>query len=337
MTALVLPGALDGDAGRLLVAVLVLVAVSFAVYLVLLAIERWRSPALRMLAPYSWDPDDGEPRPEQLVLAETTLVRRIVDLGAGLAARVRLLPRVAANLEEAAVPLRASEALFFALAAAALLAVLTLAVSGSVVAAVGVLALAVVFPPAALRVLVQRRRQAFQRQLPDVLRMLAGALRSGFSLQQALQTVAQEVEEPIGTELRRASAQVRLGQPIETAIADAGLRMSNPDWDIAVGAIRIQREVGGNLAELLNRVSDTMVERQRLRMDVKTMTAEGRISAVALGLLPIGIGIFMYVGNPGYVSVLFDDPLGRSLLAGSGLLAVVGFFWIKKTVTIKLG
>jgi len=337
MSAPTLPGALDGDLGRLLVALLVLVAVGLAVYLAFVAIERWRSPALRMLAPYSWDPDGAEAKPGQLVLAETTVVRRIVDLAAGLAARIRLLPRVAASLEEAAVPLRASEALFFALAAAALLAVFTLLASGSVFLALVVLVLAGLFPPVALNVVIQRRRLDFQRQLPDVLRMLAGALRSGFSLQQALQTVSQEVEEPIGTELRRATAQVRLGQPIETALADAGLRMKNPDWDIAVGAIRIQREVGGNLAELLNRVADTMVARQRLRMDVQTLTAEGRISAIAIGVLPIAIGIFMYIMNPDYVSVLFDDPLGRSLLAGSGLLALVGFFWIKKTVTIKLG
>ena len=337
MNAPTLPSALDGDGGRLLVALLVLVAVGLAVCLAFLAIERWRSPVLRMLAPYSWDPEDDSPKPEQLVLAETTLGRRIVDIAAGLAARIRLLPRVAASLEDAALPLRASEALFFALTAAAFLALFTLLASGSILAAAVVLVLAAAFPPVAINVIIKRRRQLFQRQLPDVLRMLAGALRSGFSLQQALQTVAQEVEEPIGTELRRATAQVRLGQSVEAALADAGLRMRNPDWDIAVGAIRIQRDVGGNLAELLNRVADTMVARQRLRMDVKTLTAEGRISAIALGLLPIIVGIIMYVTNPEYVSVLFDDLLGRSLLAGSGFLALVGFFWIKKTVTIKLG
>jgi tight adherence protein B len=332
-----LAGAIDGDAVRLLVALLVLVAVGLAVYAALLAVERWRSPALRMLAPYSWDPESAEPIPQQLVLAETTLVRRIVHVAAGFADRVRLLPHVAATLEDAAVPLRASEALFFALAAAVLLAFFTFAASGSVLAATVMLALAVAFPPVSLRILINRRRQVFQRQLPDVLRMLAGALRSGLSLQQALQSVAQEVEEPVGTELRRATAQVRLGQSIETALAEAGQRMKNPDWDIAVGAIGIQREMGGNLAELLNRVADTMVARQRLRMDVKTLTAEGRISAIALGILPIAMGIFMYLMNREYVSILFEDSLGRSLLAGSGLLALVGFFWIKKTVTIKLG
>ncbi len=331
-----LPGGLDGDGGRVLVAASVLVGVALGCYLVILAVERSRSPAMKMLAPYHWDPEGDDLRPEQMTLAETTLVRRIVDIAARLAARARLLPRVAASLEEAAVPLRASEALFFAAAGTVFLTVFTLFATHSATSALFVLVVSGLFPPVALEVLIRRRRRSFQKQLPDVLRMLAGALRSGFSLQQALQSVAQEVEEPTGTEMRRAVAQLRLGQSIEAALAEAGTRMKNPDWDIAVGAIRIQREVGGNLAELLNRVADTMVARERLRQEVKTLTAEGRISAFVLGLLPIGIGGFMYIINPPYISVLFSDPLGRTLLGGSGLLGLIGFFWIKRTVTIKL-
>src|SRR5687768_5415468 len=101
--------------------------------------------------------------------------------------------------------------------------------------------------------------------------------------------------------------------------------MQSPDFAWAVMAIRIQREVGGNLSELLLTVADTMVHRERLRRDVKALTAEGTISAIVLGLLPFGLGAAMYVINPGYISVLFEEWIGNMLLAGAVLLAGFGF------------
>jgi len=101
-------------------------------------------------------------------------------------------------------------------------------------------------------------------------------------------------------------------------------------------AIRIQREVGGNLAELLSTVAETMIARERLRREVRALTAEGRISAIVLGLLPIGLGVVMYGINREYMELLFNDGFGQVLLVGSILLALVGFYWMKKTIEIDI-
>jgi tight adherence protein B len=101
-------------------------------------------------------------------------------------------------------------------------------------------------------------------------------------------------------------------------------------------AIRIQREVGGNLAELLVTVAETMTERERLRRDVNALTAEGKISAIVLGILPVGLGLFIYTANPGYMDPLFDKTIGKIMLFGSIALAGFGFYWMKKMIEIDI-
>jgi tight adherence protein B len=101
-------------------------------------------------------------------------------------------------------------------------------------------------------------------------------------------------------------------------------------------AIRIQREVGGNLAELLVTVADTMTERERLRRDVNALTAEGRISAIVLGFLPFGIGVFILGANPDYMDPLFEEGIGKILLIGAAVLMGIGFWWMKKTIEIEI-
>jgi tight adherence protein B len=113
-------------------------------------------------------------------------------------------------------------------------------------------------------------------------------------------------------------------------------RMGSRDFAWAVMAIRIQREVGGNLAELLSTVAETMIARERLRREVRALTAEGRISAIILGLMPIGLGLVMYSINRPYMDVLLHDSFGQILLIGSGLLAGAGFYWMKKTIEIDI-
>jgi tight adherence protein B len=112
--------------------------------------------------------------------------------------------------------------------------------------------------------------------------------------------------------------------------------MASPDFEWAVMAIRIQREVGGNLAELLQTVGETMIARERMRREVRALTAEGRISAVILGILPVALGGVMYAVNPEYIQTLFNHRSGHIMLAGAGVLALVGFYWMKKTIEIEV-
>lgn len=269
-------------------------------------------------------------------LATAPILQRAVEATGQLAERQGLLTKVESLLERANLPLRPSEAIFFYAVGVVVVAVLLLLLTGNpFVALLGTVLLAFV-PPAVLSFLARRRQKQFNSLLPDTLQLLASTLRAGFSLMQGVEAVSNEVSEPVGRELRRVVTEARLGRPLEESLEGVAERMGSADFDWAVMAIRIQREVGGNLAELLMTVADTMTERERLRRDVNALTAEGRVSALVLGLLPVGIGVFILGANPGYMDPLFEETLGKILLGGAGILMAAGFFWMKKMIEIEI-
>jgi tight adherence protein B len=192
-----------------------------------------------------------------------------------------------------------------------------------------------IIPPAALQGAVDRRAKLFASQLPDVLKLTASSLRAGFSLVQGLEAVTKQLREPSAGELQRVLAEARLGRPVEAALEDAAARIRNRDFSESVAAVRIQQEAGGNLAGLFDTLAETMVARLRLRREVRTLTAEGRLSAYVLGLLPIVLGIFIFSINRSYMEVLFQSTVGKALLIGGLLLQVVGFYWMYRTVDIE--
>ena len=269
-------------------------------------------------------------------LARTAIVQRAVQLTEQVATERGLLVKVENALERANLPLRAGEGLFFYAAGVVLLTVLALVVSGSLILGLIVGLFAAIIPPAVVNFLAARRRKQFMALLPDTLSLLAGTLRAGYSLMQGVEAVSQEVAEPMGTELRRVVTEARLGRPLEEALDGTAVRMASPDFAWAVMAIRIQREVGGNLSELLMTVADTMVQRERLRRDVSALTAEGRVSAIVLGLLPIGLGAVMFVLNPDYTNKLITDGLGNIMLALGAVSMLIGFVWMKKIIDIEI-
>jgi tight adherence protein B len=140
----------------------------------------------------------------------------------------------------------------------------------------------------------------------------------------------------MGRELRRVVTEARLGRPLEEALEGVAERMESEDFAWAVMAISIQREVGGNLAELLLTVAETMTQRERLRRDVKALTAEGRMSAYVLGGLPIGLGIVLYMMNPDYIGRLFETGLGQVMLGLSIVAMAAGFAWMFKIIKIEI-
>ncbi|MEQ1785629.1 MAG: type II secretion system F family protein [Acidimicrobiales bacterium] len=295
----------------------------------------------RALRPYSEgfvadpDADDGGDGKGQ-VLAQTPLLQRAVEATGSFAERQGVLTKVEALLERANLPLRPAEALFFYAAGVAVVALLLFGVAGSPLAALIGVVLVALIPPAVLSFLANRRRKQFESLLPDTLQLLASTLRAGYSLMQGVEAVSQEVSEPMGRELRRVVTEARLGRPLEEALDGIAGRMESGDFAWATMAIRIQREVGGNLAELLVTVAETMTERERLRRDVNALTAEGKISAIVLGILPVGLGGFIYSANPGYMDPLFDKTIGKIMLIGSILLAFFGFYWMKKTIEVDI-
>jgi tight adherence protein B len=181
-----------------------------------------------------------------------------------------------------------------------------------------------------------RRSNLFAEQLPDALQLVIGALRSGFSLPQALDAVVRESPEPVGAEFGRALAEHRLGADLSDALEGVVHRTSSDDLNWAVMAIRIQREVGGNLAEVLQTTVDTIRERARLRRHVRSLSAEGRLSAWVLIALPILLGLFMFTFRRDYLRPLYTEPIGLAmLLVGGGLLAI-GIVWMSRTVKVEV-
>lgn len=285
---------------------------------------------LRAYGPIPGSPDQHA----DLELAQTAFLRRAVDATGRLASARGALDAVESKLEQADLPVRPAEALFFYVVGVAIGGVAGLLLGGLFGAFVAVFFLALV-PLAVLNSLAARRKRAFTAQLPDMLQLLASTLRAGYSLLQGAEAVTEQVDDPMGKELRRVLGEARLGRPLELAFADSARRIGSADYDWAVMAITIQREVGGNLAELLQTVSETMVARERLRRDIRTLTAEGRISAIVLGILPLAIGLAVYVLNPEYLDPLFQRTTGKLMVVGALLMGVAGFVWMKKIITIE--
>nr|WP_275955196.1 type II secretion system F family protein [Planomonospora venezuelensis] len=180
------------------------------------------------------------------------------------------------------------------------------------------------------------RARRFAEQLPDALQLVVGSLRSGFSLGQALAALVRESAEPVSTEFGKALAETRLGVDLEDALEKAAERTACRDLSWLVMAIRIQREVGGNLAEIMATAVDTMRERARLRRHVRALTAEGRLSAYVLIALPIGIGGWMFLIRGEYVRPLYTEPLGIAMLGAAVLLVAAGSFWMSRLIKVEV-
>jgi len=269
------------------------------------------------------------------VLAETAVLQRMVGLTGRLADRAGLLSRTEAALEQADLPLRPPEALFFYFSGVFLVGAIGVLLFPPGLALILAAAAAIV-PIALLHRKRKKRLREFQVQLPDTLNLLAGSMRAGFSFAQGLESVADEAQEPTRREFQRVFTESRLGRPIEDALEDSADRMASVDLMWAVMAIRIQREVGGNLAELLDTVADTMTQRERIRHEIKALTAEGRFSGWILGIFPIAFAGVLYLVQPDYISELFHNSIGIMAIIASAVMTFFGFLWLRKILAIEV-
>jgi tight adherence protein B len=176
-----------------------------------------------------------------------------------------------------------------------------------------------------------KRQAAFADQLPDVLQLVTTALRSGYGLTQALDGVAEEAEEPARGEFARVLVESRLGRDLSEAMRAVAQRMESDDLEWVVGAIDINRDTGGNLSEILNTVSATIRERQRMARQVDTYTAEGRLSARILTALPLAMALWQWRSNPTNFALLTHGG-GLVAFIAAGILLVLGTIWVHKIV-----
>ncbi len=187
-----------------------------------------------------------------------------------------------------------------------------------------------------INILIKRRRQAFTNQLGDTLSMVADAMRSGFSFVQSVEFVSKEMSAPIGEEFARMMTEIHIGTPMEQALQGIARRIDSRDFDLIVAAVLIQRQVGGNLAYILDMISGTINARIRMKREVKTLTAQGRMSGWVLAALPLGLAAVLYAINPSYLNPLINEQVGRIAIGGAVCLEIIGFIVIQRVVDIDV-
>ncbi|MDP9330906.1 MAG: type II secretion system F family protein [Actinomycetota bacterium] len=260
----------------------------------------------------------------------------VTSFGQRFADRQGFSERLDAQLEAAGLSLRSGEFVIVTAGAAIVGVVLGLALFKSAVIALVIGALCAASPRVALKASLGRRADKLREQLPDVLTILASSLRAGHSFMQALDTVAREISPPAAVEFQRVVAEVRLGRPTEEALSSLAERVGSGDFKWAVLAVNIQREVGGNLAEILDNVADTLRERAMLRRQIRVLTSEGRLSAWVLGFMPFGLALYMLAVNREYISLLYTTHVGLVMVGVAGVLLTLGIIWMRKIVDIDV-
>lgn len=271
--------------------------------------------------------DEGEGRSlKQAALAATEQVVRARGMESKLALK----------LDQAGMRLRPHEWMLLRVVITVVLAFLLSLLINIAVGVVGAILLGIGGTWLYQRLRVDARKRAFAAGLPDALQLIIGSLRSGFSLSQAVQAMAQEVGDPLSTEFGRALAETRLGVDLEEALRRMATRVDSVDLAWVVVAVKVQREVGGNLAEVLTRTVETMREREAIRGQVRALAAEGKLSAYILIGLPLIIGIYMVLVRRDYVRPLYTEPLGIAMLVIGLALLAVGGFWMSRAVKVEV-
>ncbi|MGJ9384754.1 type II secretion system F family protein [Salipaludibacillus sp. CF4.18] len=182
----------------------------------------------------------------------------------------------------------------------------------------------------------KKRIKQFNDALPGMITSIIGSLRAGFSFPQSLQMIAEESYSPIKEEVQLVLKSMQYGTNVEDALVEWKNRMPSEDLDLLVEAILIQRQVGGNLAYLLGKIVDTTRERTKIQDQIKTLTAQGRLSGIIISLLPVVLGFIIYLMNPAYITTLFIHPIGQVMLGIALIGGIIGFVLIKKITTIEV-
>lgn len=264
------------------------------------------------------------------------LVRGALSLADRLTGREALGRQTTSRLERAGLRFTAAEWLVVRLTITLVAATATVLLSGSLVIGALTVAAAVLGTATWLNGKAGRRQSEFVAHMPDSLQLVASGMASGYSLAQSLDSVVREGQEPVAGEFGRALAETRLGVSLEDALDDVAERMESEDFRWVVMAIRVQREVGGNLSEVLQTVCHTMRDRASLRRQVRALSAEGRLSAIVLILMPVLVAVYMSLASPDFFAPMLETGVGRGLLATCALLLTFGALWMKKLVKVEM-
>ncbi|MCI6869626.1 MAG: type II secretion system F family protein [Selenomonadales bacterium] len=263
-------------------------------------------------------------------------LKEALQKGARLIQKVHRSSSLDLKMLQAGLPILGSEFLIIELVAA----IIAFVFAGLLTMQLPVAILAFLFMPLVGWMLIQmkirKRRKDFVNQLGDMLSMVASALRAGFSFVQAVEIVSKEMAAPMSVEISKLIREINVGVPMETALEDINRRVECPEFELITTAVLIQRQVGGNLAQILDNISDTINERIRMKREVLALTAQGRMSAVVLALLPMALAAFLFSVNHDYFDPLLASPMGKVAIGIALLMELLGYLVIKRIVDIDV-
>lgn len=239
-------------------------------------------------------------------------------------------------LRRSGLPLKPEEYILFKWLAAGISGFLMLLVSGNIILMIPGFLLGLLFPRWYVKKKIKERVVKFNDGLPDMISTIVGSLRAGFSFQQALKAVAEEAGSPIKEEMESVLKEMQYGASLEDSLNDLKNRMPSEDLDLMIQAILIQRQVGGNLATVLDKIVQTIRERTKIHRQISSLTAQGRLSGIVIGLLPIILAFVLYLIEPEYIGTLFNHPIGIALTAAGLVSGTIGFLLIRKITTVEV-
>ncbi len=240
------------------------------------------------------------------------------------------------NLTAADIPLKSEEYVLLTIMISTLAGIAAIFASNKILPGLLVMVLIISSAHIWLKVAIAKRLAKFNAQIGDALVIISNSIRSGFSFLQSMDMVRKELPSPISKEFGYAFQEMSLGISTEEALTNLNARLNSEDLDLLITAVLIQRQVGGNLAEILDNIAVTIRERVRIKGEIKTLTAQGKISGIIIGILPIILGIALSLISPDYLKVLITDPIGRAMLLTAVSMEIVGILLIKKIISIEV-
>lgn len=240
------------------------------------------------------------------------------------------------SLIAANVQLKPKEYFIITLTVPLILFIISWILTRMILAAIGIAIMGFMAPNIYISFLKSKRQKDMEEQLPEFLNILSNGVRAGLSLNQGMAIAIEEIKDPIHYEFSKLLHELNLGRSLQDALLDLGARAQNESIDIFVMSVTIQREIGGNLSEILDIIAETIRERLKLKRHINSVTSQNKMSALVVGLLPLGIAGAIAVISPGYMDPLFTDPRGQILLGIMVVMMITGMYLLKKITEVSI-
>lgn len=248
----------------------------------------------------------------------------------------RITERMVVELTAAGLPIRPSEFAGIILGAIIVMQLLAFAVANTAIGHILFGAIGLFGPIMVVKSMQKKRREAFDAQIVDALVTMSASCRSGFTLPRAMQMVEQEMQPPISIEFDRVVKELANGRTMEAALRAAVARVGSYDFDLVVTAILIHDQVGGQIADVMDTIADTIRERRKIQGELKALTAEGRMSGVVLVVLPIALAAVIWVTRPEYMAVMLEHPLGPTMIGVAAGMQIIGILIMRRLLALDI-